>query len=78
MEEKTNQEIYDKMLEAFRLILKDINIVKTDTYNIKDVANPTHQNVRDIYGLVYSLHEKIDLIGYRVNRIEKNIENLKN
>ena len=76
MKEKTNQEVYEKMIEAFNLVLKEIHNVKTDTFAIKDKTDPTHFNVLDIYGFINSLHKKVDGIGYRLASLEEQIEKL--
>lgn len=76
MEEKTNQEIYDRMIEAFNLLLQDIRNVKADTFDIKDKTDPIHYNVLDIYGFIKALHEKVDKLATKMSRLEEQIQKL--
>jgi Txe/YoeB family toxin of Txe-Axe toxin-antitoxin module len=77
MTEKTNQEIYDKMIEGFNKILEDTHKIKGDTFTIKDKTDPTHHNVRDIYSFTQHLLDKVDRLTNRVTDLEDEIKRLR-
>jgi Txe/YoeB family toxin of Txe-Axe toxin-antitoxin module len=77
MTEKSNQELYDKMIEGFNKILEDTHHIKDDTFAIKDKTDPTHHNVRDIYSFAQRLLEKVDKLTNRVSDLEDEIKKLR-
>lgn len=77
MTEKTNQDLYDKMIEGFNKILEDTHHLKGETFAIKDKTDPTHHNVRDIYFFTQQLLDKIDRLTNRVSGLEDEIKKLR-
>jgi len=73
MAEKTNQEIYDKMIEGLNAIIENTNRIKTDTFNIKDRTDPTYHNVRDIYSFTETLVKKVASLESRIIDLEEEI-----
>ena len=77
MSDKTNQELYDKMIEGFNNVLEETSDLKRDTYAINDKVKPIHQNVRDIYSFNQTLLTKVDKLESRIKDLENEIARLK-
>lgn len=75
-EEKTNQDLYDKMIEGFNIILGETDKIKSDTLNIKEKTEPTNHNVRNIFASVNSMLEKLDSLIRRVRDLEEEVKKI--
>lgn len=76
--EKSNQELYDKMIEGFNKILQETHQLKNDTFEIIDKNIPNYNNIRKIYDMCYETQEKINKIENRLNSIEIYLKQLNN
>lgn len=76
--EKSNQEIYDKMIECFNIVLKETYKIKNDTFEIIDKNTPNYHNIRKIYDYCDEINSKISSIESRLSQIEKQLNQLIN
>jgi hypothetical protein len=76
MVEKTNQELYDKMIEGFNLILAETQKVNKRTYDIFDLMEPTYGNVRNIIDMLDNVTSKISSIENKIRSMESQISEI--
>ena len=72
--EKTNQELYDKMIEAFNIVLNNTSILRKDTFEIIDKINPNYHNIRSLHDKYDEINDKIEKIENTIKIIEKKID----
>lgn len=75
--EKTNEDIYNKVIEGFNKVFRETKILRDDTYYIRDEMEPTYINVRNLIDLVLKIEKKLDSIDSKISNIEDDIEKLK-
>lgn len=75
--EKTNEDIYNKVIEGCNKILQDTHILKNDTYHLKDHLNPTYTNVQNLFDVILRIEKKLDHIDRKISGLEDDIEKLK-
>lgn len=76
--EKSNQELYDKMIECFNIVLNDTRILKNDTFEIIDKNTPNFHNIRKVYDFCFETDKKIDKIENTLTTIQKQLDYLIN
>lgn len=72
--EKTNQEIYDKMIEAFNIVLNDTGKLKKDTFEIIDKNNPNYNNIRSLFDKTEELISRISRVENSMKKIDEKLE----
>lgn len=76
MPEKTNQELYDKMIEAFNLILSDTHKINKLTNDTFDLMEPTYSNARQIINMLDNVTSKISNIENKIRSMETSISEI--
>ena len=76
MEEKTNQEIYDKMIECFKKTFDETHGIREQNSWTIDQLNPTYNNVKSIHGMVDHLVKEIKQLHIMINRLEQKVDSL--
>lgn len=74
--DKTNQELYDKIIEGFNLILTDTHKINKRTYDTFDLMEPTYGNVRNLFDKLDEIKSKMSRIESKINSMESSIAEL--
>ena len=76
MSEKTNQELYDKMIEGFNIILSDTHKINKLAFDTFDLMEPTYGNVRNLFDKLDEIKSKISRVESKISSMESAIEEL--
>jgi len=76
MAEKTNQEIYDTMIESFNLILSDTHKINKLTYDTFGLMEPTYSNAKTIINMLDNVISKITNVENKIRSMEIQISEI--
>jgi hypothetical protein len=77
MSEKTNQELYDKMIEGFNMVLSETEHLKKDSYRITGLAEPAFNNSMTAIDILEQIKTSISGINKRLLFMEKELGRLR-
>jgi hypothetical protein len=77
MSEKTNDEIYNKMVEAFNMVLEETHTIRSQNSWANDHIDHINSNTRTVFSMVDNLQKEIKQLRSLVRTLEEKIGKLK-
>ena len=75
--EKTNQQLYDKLIEGFNKVFDDTFNLDKKSDKILDLMLPTHVNVGSNYNNLVAIKSKIEQIDKKLSAIQSVLDEIR-